>query len=257
MKLTKLIPVTAVLLILISMKKPDPKEITIAAASDLKFALDSVIANFKKANPGTDVKVIYGSSGKLSEQISNDAPFDLFFSADISYPQQLKEKGFVISEVKTYGIGRIVLWSKKLDPNKDKMNSLLDPSIGKISIADPSHAPYGQRAEESMKYYKVYEKVKYKLVFGENISQAAQFVTSGAADIGILALSLALSPNMQKEGGKYYIIPQESHTKLEQAFVILKHAQGNEVATTFAKYVNSSGAKDVLKFYGFSDSNLN
>jgi len=104
-----------------------------------------------------------------------------------------------------------------------------------------------------MTYYKVYDKVKDKLVFGENISQAAQFVTSGAADIGILALSLALSPAMQKEGGKYYIIPQESHSKLEQAFVILKHAQGNDLATSFASYVSSPAAKDILKFYGFSE----
>ena len=253
MKAIKFIAALILAIPIMSLKNPDPKEITIAAASDLKFALDSVIANFKTANPGNDIKVVYGSSGKLSEQISNDAPFDIFFSADISYPQLLKAKGQTISDIRTYGIGRIVLWSKKLDPNKDKMNSLLDPSIIKISIADPAHAPYGQRAEESMKYYKVYDKVKDKLVMGENISQAAQFVTSGAADIGIIALSLALSPTMQKEGGKYYIIPQESHTKLEQAFVVLKHAEGNDLAKSFTDYMSSSSAKSILKFYGFSD----
>lgn len=228
-------------------------EITIVAASDLRYALDSLVNSFKKDNPGSEVKVIYGSSGKLFEQISNEAPFDLFFSADISFPQKLKEKGLAISEVTPYGIGRIVLWSKKTDPNKNQMNSLLDPSINKIAIADPTHAPYGARAEESLKYYQLYDKVKSKLVFGENISQAAQFVSTGAADIGIIALSIALSPNVQKEGGKYYLIPEESHTKLEQAFVVLKHAEGNQLAASFAKYVSTKPAKDILRFYGFSE----
>jgi len=236
-----------------SFKFNEPRQITIAAAADLKFALDSIITVFKKENPGTQVNVVYGSSGKLFEQISNDAPFDLFFSADISYPSMLKERGMAISEVKTYGIGRIVLWSKKLDPNKAKMNILLDRSISKIAMADPAHAPYGQRAEESLKYYGLFDKVQNELVFGENISQTAQFVTSGAADIGIIALSLALSPAMQKEGGYYYLIPDESHSKLEQAFVILKHALGNDLALTFSNYVSSSEAKKILGFYGFRD----
>jgi molybdate transport system substrate-binding protein len=103
-----------------------------------------------------------------------------------------------------------------------------------------------------MKYYKIYEQVKDKLVNGENISQAAQFITSGAADIGLIALSLALSPTMQKEGGKYYVIPDESHSRLEQAFVALKHADNNKLAKTFADYVTSTPAKEVLKFYGFT-----
>src|SRR6478735_4404950 len=128
-----------------------PGKILIAAASDLKFALDSMVTVFKKSNSGT-VDVTYGSSGKLSEQISNGAPFDIFFSADINYPKQLKEKGLTASEVYLYGIGRIVLWSKKIDPNKDGMKTLLSPSIKKVAIANPEHAPYGQRAEEALTY---------------------------------------------------------------------------------------------------------
>ena len=227
--------------------------ITVAAASDLKFAMDSIISVFTKDHPDISINVVYGSSGKFFEQISNYAPFDLFFSADIDYPKQLKEKGIAISDVQQYGIGRIVLWSKKIDPNKNKINSLLDNSIIKIAVANPVHAPYGKRAEESMKYYKLYDAVKNKLVFGENISQTAQYVTSGAADIGIVALSLALSPNMQKENGKYWLIPQESHEQLKQGFVILSHAKENAGATSFADFISSVKAKSILKYYGFTD----
>ncbi len=228
------------------------QRISVAAASDLKFALDSIISVYHKQHPKNTVEVTYGSSGKFFEQIQYDAPFDLYFSADVSYPQKLKEKGLTISDVKTYGIGRIVIWSKKIDPNKDKMNALLNSNLNKIAIANPEHAPYGERAKESMMYYKIYDKVQNKLVFGENISQTAQFVQLGAADIGIVALSLALSPNMKKENGNYYIIPEISHKPLEQGYVILKHAKNNTSATTFYNFIASPKAIAVLKHFGFT-----
>lgn len=228
-----------------------PAKVLIAAASDLKFALDSVTATFKKTHPGT-VDITYGSSGKLFEQISNSAPFDIFFSADITYPQQLKQKKLTLSEIYIYGKGRIVLWSKKIDPEKEGMNTLLSPSVLKIAIANPQHAPYGKRAEEALAYYKLTERVKSKLVFGENISQTAQFVTTGAADAGIVALSLALSPNMKKENGAYFLIPEESHKPLEQGAVITKHALGNAYAKAFLDYVNSATANAILSHFGFT-----
>ncbi|WP_228450760.1 molybdate ABC transporter substrate-binding protein [Chryseolinea soli] len=226
-------------------------KILIAAASDLKFALDSVAATFKKNHPGT-VDITYGSSGKLFEQIANSAPFDIFFSADITYPQQLKEKQLTLSEIYIYGKGRIVLWSKKIDAKKEGMNGLLSPVVMKIAIANPQHAPYGKRAEEALDYYKMTEHVKSKLVFGENISQTAQFVTSGAADAGIVALSLALSPNMKKEKGSYFLIPEESHKPLEQGAVITKHAQGNDYAKAFLDYMKSDAAGAILRHFGFT-----
>jgi molybdate transport system substrate-binding protein len=228
------------------------QKITIAAAADLKFAMDSIVSVYKAQNPGADVEITYGSSGKFFEQISNDAPFDIFFSADVDYPNKLKDKNLTISEIKTYGIGQIVLWSKKIDPNKEQMNALLNASINKIAIANPEHAPYGKRAQESLQYYKLYDQVQSKLVFGENISQTAQFVTTGAADIGIVALSLAVSPNMKNEGGKYYIIPEKSHTPLEQAYTLLKHASGNSTAVRFYDFISSPTAINILKYYGFS-----
>lgn len=224
--------------------------ILVAAASDLKFAFDSVVVAFGKMNKGK-VKVTYGSSGKLTEQISNGGPFHIFFSADISYPQQLKTKGFTTSEIYQYAVGRIVLWSRKIDTRKG-MNALLDPSIKKIAIANPAHAPYGKRAMESVEYYKLTKAVSPKLVFGENISQAAQFVATGAADMGIIALSLALSANMQKEKGSYFLIPAESHLTLIQAAVITRKGKGNKLATSFFEFVKSDKAISILKSFGFT-----
>jgi len=226
--------------------------ILIAAASDLKFALDSAAAVFENANPGARIEVTYGSSGKLFEQISHTAPFDLFFSADIEYPLTLKKKGIAVSEVYTYGIGRIVIWCRTIDPNKEQINSLLDKMVRKIAIANPQHAPYGRRAEEALKHYKVYEKIKSKLVYGENISQTAQFVTTGAADAGIIALSLALSPTMKKLDGHYYVIPEDSHKPLEQGFVILKKAEQNPVAVSFKDFMTGTEATKILGYFGFT-----
>lgn len=226
-------------------------KILIAAASDLKFALDSVVSAFTTINEGK-IDVTYGSSGKLTEQIINGAPFDIFFSADISYPQQLRKENKTSSEIYSYARGRIVIWSKKIDPNQKEMKSLSDPKMKKIAIANPLHAPYGKRAVESLEFYKLYEPLKSKLVYGENISQTAQFVSTGAADIGIIALSLALSPNMKNEKGKYFLVPEESHQPLIQGAVITLHGKGSTLATSFFAYIKSDRATDILKHFGFS-----
>ncbi|MFZ2432239.1 MAG: molybdate ABC transporter substrate-binding protein [Lutibacter sp.] len=228
------------------------QKVSIAAASDLKFALDSIISVYQKQHPSEKIQVTYGSSGKFFEQIQYDAPFDLYFSADISYPKKLKEQGFAISEVKTYGIGRIVIWSKKINPNVEKMKALLNPKLNKIAIANPDHAPYGEKAKESMQYYKIYDQIKSKFVYGENISQTAQFVQLGAADIGIVALSLALSPTMKKAGGNYYVVPEKSHQPLEQGYVVLKHAKDNPNALKFYDFVASPTAVRILTHFGFT-----
>ena len=242
--------ICALFITLLSMGCYGQGKILVAAASDLKFALDSVASVFRKKNPGT-VEITYGSSGKLFEQISNGAPFDLFFSADIEYPNKLKEKGLTASDIYIYGVGRIVVWSKKIDVEKEQMNSLLSPGVKKIAIANPLHAPYGKRAEEALKFYKMHDAVKDKLVLGENISQAAQFVTTGAADIGIVAYSLALSPNMKKLHGKFYLIPENAHRRLEQAVIITKQGKANDFAQTFLSFVKSNEAKQILSYFGF------
>ena len=198
-------------------KQIQSNEITIAAASDLKFALDSVIEVYTANNPDVKITATYGSSGKFYEQIFSEAPFDIYFSADIKYPKMLEDNKLTFSDVKVYGIGRIVIWSKILDPNIDGINTFLNEKIIKIAIANPDHAPYGARAKEALEFYNIYDSISQNLVYGENISQTAQFVTSDAADAGIVALSLALSKNMKSENGFYYVLPTECHSPLEQA----------------------------------------
>jgi len=196
--------------------------------------------------------VVYGSSGNFFQQIGNGAPFDLFFSADIDYPRQLAAKHLTLSETHLYGTGQLVLWSKAIDPAVDKMNTLLNPAISKIAIANPAHAPYGRRAEEALRHYQLYDQIKDKLVMGENIAQTAQYAQSGAADIGIIALSLALSPAMQQPGGKYWLIPADSHRPLEQGFVLLPHAKDNKGALQFMNFITTPEARAILKSFGFN-----
>jgi molybdate transport system substrate-binding protein len=227
-------------------------EVVVAAAADLKFAMDSIVRVFTAQNPSVTVKPVYGSSGSFFEQINNGAPFDLFFSADIDYPKKLKEAGKTLSDVKPYATGHLVLWSKTLDPSHDQMNTLLNAAVGKIAIANPAHAPYGKRAEESLRYYKLYDKIKDKLVIGENIAQTAQYVQTGAADIGIIALSIALSPTMKQAGGKYWLIPEEAHQPLQQAYILLPHAKDNAAATQFAAFFSSPATTSILKSFGFA-----
>jgi molybdate transport system substrate-binding protein len=228
-----------------------PSEVVIAAAADLKFAMDSLIVLFSKINPDIHIKVTYGSSGNFFQQIANGAPFDIFFSADVDYPRQLQQQGKTLSTVQVYGTGQLVLWSKSLDPSIDKMNTLLNSAVKKIAIANPAHAPYGQRADESLHYYGLAEKIKDKLVMGENIAATAQYAVSGAADIGIIALSLALSPTMQQSGGKYWLIPANSHQPLQQGFALLSHAKDNSGAQQFVSFFTSPAAASVLRTFGF------
>ena len=205
-------------------------KVLIAAAADLRYAMDTLVAVYKQAHPGSDVQVVYGSSGNFYEQIRNGAPFDPFFSADRNYPDQLQTQGKVLGTVTDYGIGRLVLWSLKLDPAVLGIHTLEDPAVSRIAVANPDHAPYGKRAVESLHYYGIYDKVSPKLVYGENIAQTAQFAMSGSTDAGIIALALALSPPMRQTGGKYWVIPDESHGRLEQGYALLPHARGNSDA---------------------------
>jgi len=221
-------------------------------AANLKSAMDSILVIYHQHNPGEIIQVNYGSSGKLYEQIQNGAPFDVFFAANLNYPNKLKASGFGVSKVKTYAVGKLAIWSKKMDPNTAQMNSLLDASIKKIAVANPVTAPYGTKAVESLKHFKLYRKIENKLVYGDNIAQTAQFVAFGAADIGIIALSDALSPKMKKEGGKFYIIPESSYSPLEQGCVILKHGISNPLATKFYDFISTEKVIGILTYYGYS-----
>lgn len=233
---------------------PSPRQesILIAAAADLQYAMDSLVQVFEHDHPGIAVKATYGSSGNFFTQIAGGAPFDLFFSADMDYPTKLEDQHLTMGKVTPYAMGQIVLWSKRTDPAQHQMNTLLEEGIAKIAIANPAHAPYGKRAQESLVYYHLYDRIKDKLVFGENIAQTAQYAASGAADIGIIALSLASSPGMQATGGHYWLIPAESHQPLQQGFVLLQHAKGNGGAEKFAGFMGTSTAISILRHFGLS-----
>jgi molybdate transport system substrate-binding protein len=229
------------------------EELTIAAASDLNFAFKELVAEYEKET-GTSVKLSLGSSGNFFSQIQNGAPFDLYFSADIGYPKKLEEAGLAVpGSLYRYAVGHIVLWvpaRSSLAVEKLGMEVLLDPSIKRIAIANPKHAPYGRAAMAAMQHFKVHERVKDKLVLGENISQTAQFVESGASDIGIIALSLALAPVM-KDAGKYWEIPTNAHPPLEQGAVILKNSKHQAEAKTFLEFLKGDRGREVLRRYGF------
>ncbi len=227
-----------------------PAPLTIAAAADLKYVLDSLVVIFNRQHPQARATVVYGSSGKFYEQLSHDAPFDIFFSADSEYPRRLQQAGRTAGAPQRYALGRLVLWSKKLNPSAQGMNTLLAPSVKRIAIANPGHAPYGRKAEEVLRTYKLYDQLKPKLVLGENIGQAAQYAATGAADVGLLAYSLALSPELRR-AGKFYLIPATAHTPLQQSFVILKRAQANPAAKDFAAFLATPIARQALKKYGF------
>jgi molybdate transport system substrate-binding protein len=226
------------------------EKVTVAAAADLKFAMDEIVATFKKVNPADEVEVIYGSSGKFYAQIQQGAPYDLYFSADIGFPRELAKAGFAASEVRPYAFGRIVLWSATLDASKMTLASLTDPKITRIAIATPKHAPYGQRAEEALRAAGLWEQVEPKLVYGQNIAQTAQFVQTGNAQVGIIALALAVNPELTSKGG-YWLIPDNLHEPLEQGFIITKRAEGNALAKRFADYMGSKPARAVMTKYGF------
>jgi molybdate transport system substrate-binding protein len=226
------------------------EKLTIAAAADLKFALDEIVVLFKRAHPSAQIETIYGSSGNFSTQIRQGAPYDIYFSADIAYPRALMAEGLAASEVQTYGVGRIVLWSSSRDAGKMTLADLADPSIHKIAIAHPRHAPYGKRAEEALKAAGVWKKVEAKLVYGENIAQTAQYVQSGNAQVGIIALSLALSPELAKLGG-YALIPGKLHQPLEQGYIITRRAADNMLARDFTAFITGGEARAIMSRYGF------
>lgn len=226
-------------------------EIGIAAAADLKFALDEIVADFRRLHPGEKLETIYGSSGKFHTQIRQGAPYDLYFSADIAYPRLLAAEGFAASAAKPYAFGRIVLWSASRDARKMTIAELADPSIRRIAIANPRHAPYGKRAEEALRAAGIWEKVAGRLVMGENIAQAAQFVQTGNADVGIIALALALNQELASKGG-HALIPANLHQPLEQGFIITRRAAGNPLAGKFAEYMGSPQARRIMARYGFT-----
>jgi molybdate transport system substrate-binding protein len=229
-------------------------EINVAAAADLSSALQEVAANFEKRT-GVAVKLSFGASGALTQQIQNGAPFDVFFSADMDYPKQLIAGGQAESAtLYRYAVGRLVLWvpaDSHLDVEHKGMDVLLDPTVKKISIGNPQHAPYGRAAVAALKHYGLYEKVSERLVLGENVAQAAQFAESGNAQVAFVALAHVIAPAMQGKG-KYWVVPAEAYPPLDQGVVLISRSPHQKDAAAFLGYMKSTEASAVLRRYGFS-----
>jgi len=227
------------------------EKLTIAAAADLKFAMAEVVDTFRANRPGDRIEVIYGSSGKFFTQIRNGAPFDLYFSADIAFPRELEKLGHAAGPTRPYATGRLVLWSLRPELAKTALKDLPRAPIRKFAIANPQHAPYGLRAKEALEHQGVWAAMRPKLVLGENIAHTAQFVDSGAAEAGIVALALVLSPTMAGKGA-WTLLPDAWHAPLEQGYILTRRAAGNRLAADFANYMGSEPARAVMRRYGFA-----
>jgi molybdate transport system substrate-binding protein len=218
-----------------------PASLNVAAAADLKFALDEVTRHFREIHPEIDVQIAYGSSGNFFAQIQNGAPFDLFLSADIDYARKLGKPVF------TYAIGRLAVWVPANSP-LDPATALRDPSVKHLAVANPAHAPYGRAAEAALRKLGVWDALQPRIVLGENIAQTMQFAQSGVADAGIVALSLALAPSLRGQG-RYWRIPLDDYPRLEQGGAILKDSPA---ARQLRDFLLSAPGRRILEDYGFS-----
>lgn len=236
------------------------QDLKVAAAADLSSAMPSLGAAFEKQT-GIRVNVSLGSSGNFFAQIQNGAPFDVFLSADRSYPEKLKQAGLTEPEtLVSYARGKLALWipnrsALRFAADKNGMltgdlEGLLAPEVQRIAIANPEHAPYGRAAVAVLVHYRIYDKAKTKLVFGENISQTAQFAQSGNADAAFIAYSIALTAPMKKQG-QFLLLPQESYPPLEQAAVVPKSSSNKTQARRFVEFLKSAGAEAILRQFGF------
>ncbi len=226
---------------------------TIAAASDLKFALEEIAARFRQ-DTGQTVRLTFGSSGNFARQIEQGAPFALFMSADEEFVLRLAERGLTLDRGTLYAVGRIVLFAplgSPLVPDgqlKGLAAALRDGAITRFAIANPEHAPYGRRAEEALRHAGLWDALRPHLVLGENIAQAAQFATSGSTQGGIIAYSLALAPQVAALG-RFALIPSDWHEPLRQRMALLRGADAT--ARAFYEYLQREPARAVMRKYGF------
>jgi molybdate transport system substrate-binding protein len=231
-----------------------PRQLQIAAAADLSFAMEEILKEFRSIHPDILVRVSYGSSGNFFSQLSNHAPFDMFFSADTTYPRRLVEQGAAFDgAVFSYAVGRLVLWvpnTSAIDLKRLGIEVLRSERIRHIAIANPKHAPYGVAAEAYLRSEGLYDTVRPKLVYGENVAQALQFVQSGAAEIGLIACALAEAPDV-KSRGQFWEVPRDKYPRMEQAGIILKWTKDPSAAAELRSFFLSGRAREILIRFGF------
>jgi molybdate transport system substrate-binding protein len=226
--------------------------LTIAAASDLQPVLPRLVALFEQQT-GHHVRTTFGSSGNFYAQIQNGAPFDVFLSADIDYPRQLERAGRADGTVLQYATGSLVVWTRRgsgIDLRAG-LAALDGDNVQRVAVANPEHAPYGRAAVAALTSAKLYERLRRKLVFGENVAQAAQFVQSGNADVGLLPLSLARSAPLAA-AGEYVAVPASLYPPIEQAAIVLKSSSAKDAAREFLRFLRRPETRELLAQAGFS-----
>lgn len=236
-----------ILIALFIVMSTQAQTVKVAAAANLRFVFDEIKANYAIANPRATVTANFGSSGALLQQVLNGAEFDIFMAADNSFPVKLKDQGAASGEIKIYALGKLVLWSNTLDVSKG-LEILTDPSVKRVAIAKPELAPYGDRALEVLKSSGLYDKVKDKIIYADNISQTAQFAQTGNAEVAFLAMSLTLTPEMK---GSVYLIDPKLYKPVEQAMVLVKSWKVNPEAAKFMKFVLSETCKPIFEKNGY------
>ena len=230
-------------------------EVLIAAASDLTHCVEPLQTEFKRVHPALAVKASIGASGNVFAQIARGAPFDIFLSADMEYPRRLIAAGGADEQSLTkYAVGHLVLWTRdeqRLDVGRG-LELLRDSVVRRVAIPNPEHAPYGRAAKAAIEAAKVWDVVRAKLVVGENAAQAAQFVETGNAEVGLVPLSLVLGPHLAGRRGQYFRIPPELHPPLDQGAVLTRRGAKNPDARAFLEFLSTPEARETLERYGFS-----
>jgi molybdate transport system substrate-binding protein len=221
--------------------------LTVAAASDLAPVFEELGRQFESATK-TKVVFVFGSTGMITRQIENGAPFDLFAAANVSYIDQLDQKGLIIPDSKVvYARGRITLWTANESPIRFQgIADLAQPEVQRIAIANPDHAPYGLAAKQALQSAGVWERVQPKLVYGDNIQQTLQYAQTGNVEVAIVALSLSIPSN-----GRWTLIPEELHQPIDQGLAIMKSTNNEQAARAFAAFISSPQGKAIMKKYGF------
>jgi len=226
-------------------------QLQVACAADLQPVMPTLAAAYEHTT-GVHLVTAFGSSATLAQQLANGAPQDVFLSADTVHPQQLIDNGIGIGPTPTpYARGVLALWALKTSPLQPiSLDTLKNPRLTRLAIANPAHAPYGLAAQQALQHLGLYAQLRPKLAIAENIAQTAQFVETGAADIGIIALSLAQAPAM-KDKGKYWPVPLDPYPTLDQGGVILSWAKDMDATQQFKSFVTSADGKAILQHYGF------
>jgi molybdate transport system substrate-binding protein len=233
--------------------QPQRRVLTVAAAANLKVAAEALKAAFEAERPGVEVALTFGASGAFFAQLRQGAPFDLFLSADREYPAKLVAAGLARPEdERVYAIGQLVAWrppGSTLDLERRGLAALADPAVKRIAMANPAVAPFGRAAEAALRAAGILDAVRDRLVLGTSVGQAAQFATTGAADVAFLPRSLALGKELS--GGKAFPVPEALHPRLEQSGLVLLASREADLARAFLAFLAGAQGRALLAGAGY------